>query len=530
MLMSGTPNTILPSIAERRARLAADKLSIAGPANAAKGMEQGSDFNGSNMILPVMSVRCYDKNPRQSINPKFQEIKNGIRERRKLPGTLAVTKRPGERDYMLYMGGNTRLLAIQELWQETQDPAFQNIAVTYYEWISEADVISAHLIENEARADTTFWDKATGLMTLKQELESEKGSVLSSTALEDHARKLGMSTNKWSIQNYLFATRYLAPIGPALRIEDLKLLKPLLNSQRQLTQQLQLDPTLYDQLLNIELEQCAAEIRQGAAFDAANLCNRLDQKLAQALKATAEEVRLMMMALSADGNLAGDALRAAAQPRHQENSESAALSAKGAAIPSFRKRAPESAATESKSATTMCSASSRTKPSTGNETGTSKIATSADFVATIQRLARKLCESVDVSDCLRLQNDLPLGIYMEMPEELIETTDAADPNTRRASWQLLATLAGQFNPRISALLPADSRWRKTMELDALGERSFETEYQIYVQGICSETGAPGMSCSDLSLSLLHPVAGPLFVQILQHAHQWLGADSLRFST
>lgn len=518
-----------PSIAERRARLAADKLALAGPGNAARDMEQGSDFNGSNMILPVMSVRCYDKNPRQSINPKFQEIKNGIKERRKLPGTLAVTKRPGEKDYMLYMGGNTRLLAVQELWQETQDPAFRDIAVTYYEWISEADVISAHLIENEARADTTFWDKATGLMTLKQELEKEKKSVLSSAALEEHARKLGMSTNKSSIQNYLFATLYLAPIGPALRLEDLKFLKPRLNSQKQLAQQLQLDPTLYDQLLNIELEQCAAEIAQGIAFDAASLCSRLDQKLAQAVNATEEEVRLMMMALSADGSLAGEALRAAAQSRHQENPESASLPAKEAAVPPSRKRASDAAAAESKSAATTRSASSNAKPSTGNETGTSEIATPADFVAVMHQLASKLCEAAHVSDCLRLQDDLPLGFYMEMPEELIETTDAPDPNIRRASWQLLAILAGQFNPRICALLPANSRWRQTMELEALGERSFETEYQIYVQGICSEAGAPGMSCSDLSLSLLHPEAGPLCVRILQHAHQWLGADSLRFS-
>ena len=520
-----------PSTEELRARLAAAKINIAGPENAAAGMKQGDDFNGSNMILPVMSVKCYDKNPRQTINPKFHEIKQGIKERRKLPGSLAVTRRPGERDYMLYMGGNTRLLVVQELWQETQDPAFRDVAVTYYDWISESDIISAHLIENEARADTTFWDKATGLVTLKQELEKEKKCVLSSAALEEHARKLGMSTNKSSIQNYLFATQYLTPIGPALRLEDLKFLKPRLNSQKQLAQQLQLDPTLYDELLNIELEQYAAEIRQGAVFDAANLCSRLDQKLAQAVNATQEEVRLMMMALSADGHLAGEALRAAAQsqPRPQTRAVSASQPVKEAAVPSSRKRTSDAAAVESKNDRITRSTTPDAKPSTGKENDTSGIVAPADFIAAMRHLASELCEAADVSDCLRLQDDLPLGFYMEMPEELIETTDAADPNIRRAGWQLMAALTGQFNRRFCTLLPADSRWRQTMELDASGERSFETEYQIHVQGICSETGAPGMTCSDLTLSLLHPVVGPLFVQILQHAHQWHGADPIRFS-
>ena len=326
-----------------------------------------------------------------------------------------------------------------------------------------------------------------------------------------------MSTNKSAIQNYLFATRYLAPIGPSLRLEDLKLLKPRLNSHRQLVQQLQLDPTIYDQLLNDELEQCAADLRQGAMFDAANLCDRLEQNLAQTVSVTAEEIRLMLMALSVNGSLTGAALRAASQP------------AKEATVPSSRKSTFNAAPIDIRSGPAIRSASSNAKSLIANETGKSENATPADFVAVTHLMAKRLCDAAYVSDCLRMQADLPLGFYMEMPEELIETTDAADPNIRRASWQLLATMSGQFNQGICMRLPAGSRWRQTMALDSISERSFETEYQIHVQGICSETGAPGISCSDLSLSLLHPVVGPLFLQLLQHVHQWHGADPQRFS-
>ena len=101
------------------------KMNQPGPANAAAGMKPGDDFDGSVMRLRCTDIKPYDHNPRTSTNAKYAEIKAGILERGGLPtGALSVTKRPGSSQYMLYMGGNTRLAIIKELWEETGDSRF----------------------------------------------------------------------------------------------------------------------------------------------------------------------------------------------------------------------------------------------------------------------------------------------------------------------------------------------------------------------------------------------------------------------
>ena len=64
------------------------------------------------------------------------------------------------------MGGNTRLKILQDLYRETHDPRFLIVKCTVFRWKSEADTLSAHLVENEARADTTFYEKARGVAML----------------------------------------------------------------------------------------------------------------------------------------------------------------------------------------------------------------------------------------------------------------------------------------------------------------------------------------------------------------------------
>jgi len=47
---------------------------------------------------------------------------------------LSVTKRPGENHYILFAGGNTRLQAIRELWEETGDEKFRETRVIVKKW------------------------------------------------------------------------------------------------------------------------------------------------------------------------------------------------------------------------------------------------------------------------------------------------------------------------------------------------------------------------------------------------------------
>jgi ParB-like chromosome segregation protein Spo0J len=77
--------------------------------------------------LEVSRIKSYEHNPRRAENAEYDRIKASIR----LDGIgqpLVVTQRPGERDYVVHAGGNTRLRILNELFAETGDPEFGTVA------------------------------------------------------------------------------------------------------------------------------------------------------------------------------------------------------------------------------------------------------------------------------------------------------------------------------------------------------------------------------------------------------------------
>ena len=83
--------------------------------------------------VTLMQLRPFDGNPRKTKNPKFEEIKESIRMRG-LDFAPNITKRPGDDFYIIADGGNTRLQALNELWEETQDPKYWSIRCLYKPW------------------------------------------------------------------------------------------------------------------------------------------------------------------------------------------------------------------------------------------------------------------------------------------------------------------------------------------------------------------------------------------------------------
>ena len=144
--------------------------------------------------LSVDEIRPYENNPRRAANAKFDDIKESIRTSG-LRSPLTVTRRPGESHFIVEAGGNTRLLALRQLWAETRDPRFRKLVVLFRPWRSESHVLTAHLIENEQRGEMTFWDKACGIVALKSRLEAEQGRTLTLRPLEDALHALGLSVN-----------------------------------------------------------------------------------------------------------------------------------------------------------------------------------------------------------------------------------------------------------------------------------------------------------------------------------------------
>ena len=269
--------------------------------------------DGSVTILRITDIQPYEKNPRQAANPLFDTIKASIRQRG-MDAPLTVTRRPGATHYVVAAGGNTRLLAQLQLWQETADPRFETVPVVIKAWRSESDVLAGHLIENEQRADMTFWDKARGVVALKTELEQEGATALSLRQWESALADLGLPIGKNVLSSYLFAVERLAPLGPAvatLSRNDVRgCLQPCFRTLGRLAQKFGLGETaLYAHTLDPVMQRFAEIYRATQTFAAAELAEEGDSALAQTLQIAVPTLQAMLALLDQSPELALTELR-----------------------------------------------------------------------------------------------------------------------------------------------------------------------------------------------------------------------------
>jgi ParB family protein of integrating conjugative element (PFGI_1 class) len=196
--------------------------------SASASLDPRAEIEGSISILSVDDIEFYDHNPRVGVNPKYAEIHESVKADG-ITNILTVTRRPGGLKYFPYGGGNTRLRIAKELHAQG-DSRFAQLRVMIKAWKSEFDVIAAHLVENENRGDTSFWEKALGVSTFRQEYEREySGHSLIGSDLNRELGKRGMNFGVRMIQNFLFSVEYLAPVGPWLRTQDVNtILRPKL--------------------------------------------------------------------------------------------------------------------------------------------------------------------------------------------------------------------------------------------------------------------------------------------------------------
>jgi ParB family protein of integrating conjugative element (PFGI_1 class) len=164
--------------------------------------------------LEVTQLRAYDRNPRRCKNNEYERIKASIRTQG-LDQPLVVTCRPGETDYMLMSGGNTRLQAIMDLYEETGDGSFRYLDCHYKPWVAESDVLLSHLRENELRDGLYFIDKAQAVFEAKALLEVEMpGPPLSQRRLSELLATLGLSFSQSLISRMAYAVQTLWPLIP----------------------------------------------------------------------------------------------------------------------------------------------------------------------------------------------------------------------------------------------------------------------------------------------------------------------------
>jgi ParB family protein of integrating conjugative element (PFGI_1 class) len=162
----------------------------------------------------VTEIHAYEGNPRRCPNQEYDRIKASIRTQG-LDQPLAVTRRPGERQYLPCAGGNTRLKILQELYAESGNEQFLNVRCLYKPWVEESQVLLAHLRENELRGNLSFIDKAHAVLEAKRLLESEMSdSPISQRRLAKLITDRGLSISHSMISKMSYAVERLLPLIP----------------------------------------------------------------------------------------------------------------------------------------------------------------------------------------------------------------------------------------------------------------------------------------------------------------------------
>lgn len=166
---------------------------------------------GRNAVISINldDIHEFALNPRRADNPLFAEIKASIATIG-LQQPLKVTRRPGEAGYTLYDGGNTRLRALKQLWQETHDEKFFYQRCHFVPYVSDADILLHHMVENEVRGEMTLLDKSLAVWRLKSLYEQAQGKSLSIRELVELLAQHGWSIKRSNASVFIFTAQYLA--------------------------------------------------------------------------------------------------------------------------------------------------------------------------------------------------------------------------------------------------------------------------------------------------------------------------------
>ncbi len=440
--MEGTSR--IPASEVRQRIKLQDRLTLPGPADAATGLKRGDDIDGARILVPVMQVQTYDRNPRRTINPKFDEIKESIRA----VGLLTpfnITRRPGEAHFFVCGGGNTRLVILQQLFHEGY-AQFERVELTFKAWRGDAEAIAGHIGENDQRGEMCFWDRATGVMDIKVALEAVGGNSLSLRQFEAELKRLGLSVALANISLMKFALEWLAPLGQRLTGLDVKRIQPRLNLLKRLAGLWGMDEAgFHESIINPGLHEHVLSLAPDSGADAEQLMRRWDGSLAERIGVDRPSFARMLAALDK--------------------------------APSAQRIDLESLEAAAKPSVGLTTTAPTIQQEPGHDIGVSPeiplttrpIPNDLDLRQQLREAAERLARAGGVAGWFAPLEALPLGYYMEaspLPQD-------EDMEIRRTLWWLLAAASGQLNTDLAQRLPESSRWRRvTLREGGMDESAF----------------------------------------------------------
>lgn len=178
------------------------------PQGKSQDLAPSGALEDTTLFLSPDDIDLYDDNPRQAPNPAEAEIRASL-VARGFDGELAVTRRPQSTRYVVSAGGNTLLRLIKEHLAEG-DARFAQIRCRAKPWVSETRVLLDHMIENDARGELIFIDKARSVARARQRLEAELGESLSGRRLAETLTERGYKIDQPTITRYDYAIEMTA--------------------------------------------------------------------------------------------------------------------------------------------------------------------------------------------------------------------------------------------------------------------------------------------------------------------------------
>lgn len=164
------------------------------------------------MVVTLEQLRPYEHNPRFIRNPLYEELKASIRDRG-LDQPPSITRRPGEPQFIIRNGGNTRLSILGELWQETREERFFRIHCLFRPWQSELHTLLGHLAESDLHGQLTFIERALAVAKFRDMLLVDSGS-LSQRELAAQLSAGGYPISQSHISRMLDTLEHLLPAIP----------------------------------------------------------------------------------------------------------------------------------------------------------------------------------------------------------------------------------------------------------------------------------------------------------------------------
>ncbi|QXH37905.1 ParB family protein [Pseudomonas sessilinigenes] len=169
------------------------------------------------IVATIDEVLPWEDNPRTTRNPKYDEIKESIRNRG-LDTPPPVTRRPGEEKYRIRNGGNTRISILKELYQETGDEQYYRINLLFRPWDQargEIVMLTGHLAE-DLKGELKFIERAVGVGRAKALYESESGEPIGVRELSRRLAKDGYPISASHVSRMLDTLQHLLPSIPGL--------------------------------------------------------------------------------------------------------------------------------------------------------------------------------------------------------------------------------------------------------------------------------------------------------------------------